>query len=279
MSAKKQTKIRPRNFYTITGWMILMGLSGSKLDIYSIIYGFSQDGLSSYSGGVDYLMQWAQVSRRKVFNDLADLVRDGLILKSTVRKNNVDFSEFRVSLDAINRFLGSAQDAPVEGSAQGAPVHGMHGGSAQDTSAGSAQGAPNNKDIKKESIGITPISPSSDVQKVFDCWKQVMQSDRSVLDNSRRRKIETALKRFSVEDCCKAIHGCRKSAYHMGDNPKGIRYNSIDLIFRNADKIEQFMGYLEKTPDKKPDSIAERNARLRDAILNRNEPFTIDMEG
>ena len=36
------------------------------------------------------------------------------------------------------------------------------------------------------------------------------------------------------------------SKFHMGDNPQQKKYNSIDLIFRDADKIEGFIQRTQK---------------------------------
>ena len=46
-----ESKVKDENYYQITGWMInRLGLKGAKLNIFAIIYGFSQDGESEFSG-------------------------------------------------------------------------------------------------------------------------------------------------------------------------------------------------------------------------------------
>ena len=50
-----ETKVRQSNYITILGWMVSeLGLSGSALLIYAIIYGFSQNGDDSYTGSRQY---------------------------------------------------------------------------------------------------------------------------------------------------------------------------------------------------------------------------------
>ena len=86
------------------------------------------------------------------------------------------------------------------------------------------------------------------VQMVFSHWQQVMNKPKAKLDDVRRRKIKAALKSFSVADCKRAIDGCTQSAFHMGKNDTGKRYDGISLIFRNPEKIEQFMA-MTQTPE------------------------------
>jgi hypothetical protein len=77
-------------------------------------------------------------------------------------------------------------------------------------------------------------------ERVFELWKQLMNSPTSKLDKKRRRLIELALKSYSLGDCMWAVNGCASSPFHMGDNDKRQRYNSIELIFRDHDHIDKF---------------------------------------
>ncbi len=82
----------------------------------------------------------------------------------------------------------------------------------------------------------------SDVCRVFDHWRIAMKSPRSRMDDKRKRLIAGALKNYSPDDLMQAIDGCAASPFHMGQNDRKEKYNGLDLIFRNADKIEGFMG-------------------------------------
>jgi hypothetical protein len=46
---------------------------------------------------------------------------------------------------------------------------------------------------------------------------------------------------YSVENICAAIDGCMQSGWHQGDNDRGVKYDSLELITRNSTKLEQFM--------------------------------------
>lgn len=99
------------------------------------------------------------------------------------------------------------------------------------------------------------VEPSENRQKemvrqVFDHWVTVMgkQSNRTKLTDERRKKIIARLNDYPVEDLITAIDGCASSSFHMGDNPEGAMHNSLELIFRNGDKLEAFRDRAEKKP-------------------------------
>lgn len=79
------------------------------------------------------------------------------------------------------------------------------------------------------------------VAEVFDHWRVKMSSPRSKLDDKRKRLITNALKNYSTEDLKQAIDGCAASPFHMGQNDRKEKYNGLDLILRNADKIDGFI--------------------------------------
>ena len=64
---------------------------------------------------------------------------------------------------------------------------------------------------------------------------------------SRPGKKETKLigsrlaEGYSVGDLISAIDGCHRSPYHCGDNESGSRYQSLELIVRDAKHVQQFL--------------------------------------
>lgn len=59
-----------------------LGLKGTELMIYAIIYGFSQDGSSAFTGTISYLMQWCKATKKTVITALNELTNRGLLLKT-----------------------------------------------------------------------------------------------------------------------------------------------------------------------------------------------------
>lgn len=74
--------IKDANFITIQGWMrTKLNLKGNELLIYAVIYGFSQDGESTFKGSRKYIAEWCGCSLDTVDRSLRTLVAKGLIAK------------------------------------------------------------------------------------------------------------------------------------------------------------------------------------------------------
>ena len=68
------------NGYTnIPDWMLSLELDVYETIILAVIYGFSQDGESTYKGTQQYLADKAKCSKRKVGNALVSLVEKKFI--------------------------------------------------------------------------------------------------------------------------------------------------------------------------------------------------------
>jgi uncharacterized protein YdaU (DUF1376 family) len=87
------------------------------------------------------------------------------------------------------------------------------------------------------------------VGDVFDYWKTVMgKTGQTVLDGKRKARIVWAIGQYGVETAKRAIDGCKASAWHMGENDKGQRYDDLTLIFRDASKVENFLEIANAPP-------------------------------
>lgn len=82
--------INDNNFIAIQGWMrTKLNLKGYELIVYALIYGFSQDGNSKFSGTRRYIAEWCGCSMRTVDNTLASLLGKQLIIKHEKYVNGV----------------------------------------------------------------------------------------------------------------------------------------------------------------------------------------------
>lgn len=121
------------------------------------------------------------------------------------------------------------------------------GGGAHSAQGGCAERSPHNLSVEPN----TPSSPpeGDPVQSVFEHWQRVMRHPGAVLDDSRRRVIEKALRIATVEECLRAISGCSRSDFHMarGRYKGQRRQDHLSLILRNREKIEQFMEGVAQT--------------------------------
>lgn len=85
------------NYIVITGWMINdLKLSGNDLLVYALIYGFSQDGESWYTGSRNYIADSLGITPRTVSRLLQSLEEQGFIIKEITEYNGVKFNKYRV---------------------------------------------------------------------------------------------------------------------------------------------------------------------------------------
>ena len=91
--------IERNNFISVQGWMVTdLHLSGSELLCYALIYGFSQDNKSVFSGTANYIAEWLNVNRRQVMRILQHLVDKNLIEKIEKKVNGVTLVDYRVAV-------------------------------------------------------------------------------------------------------------------------------------------------------------------------------------
>lgn len=105
----------------------------------------------------------------------------------------------------------------------------------------------------KETLEQLQLATNADpakVNEIFEYWKLVMKKRGSVkLDVRRQRRIGWALATYGEEDCKRAIRGCSRSDFHMGNNRNSALYNDIDVIFRSAEHVERFISYATVVED------------------------------
>lgn len=82
--------VRDNNFFVVHGWMInRLGLKGNELQIYAIIYGFSQAKDTEFTGSLQYLADWVGLTRQNTLRRLQSLVDKGLLIKADIFTNGV----------------------------------------------------------------------------------------------------------------------------------------------------------------------------------------------
>lgn len=88
--------VRESSFVTIQAFMVNeLHLSGNELIVYAVIFGFSQDGESWFTGSRGYLAAWCQTSEKSVTNNLKKLLEKGLIEKRTKTIHGCSFNDYR----------------------------------------------------------------------------------------------------------------------------------------------------------------------------------------
>ena len=110
--------MKDNNYYVIQGWMVnQLNLKGNDLLLFAIIYGFSQDGESEFTGSLDYLCKSMNCSRNTAKKALLSLADKGLIKKIVEVKNNVIFNKYSV-FDGVGQKLTEGGSVSDQGGGQ-----------------------------------------------------------------------------------------------------------------------------------------------------------------
>lgn len=87
--------VNDNNFIAIQGWMrTKLNLKGYELIIYALIYGFSQDGNSKFSGTRRYIAEWCGCSMKTVDNTIASLLSKKIIVKHEKYVNGIRMCDY-----------------------------------------------------------------------------------------------------------------------------------------------------------------------------------------
>ncbi len=99
------------NYITVQGWMVKeLGLKGNKLLTYALIYGFSQDGKSEFTGSLSYTADWVGVTKRAIIDIINDLIDKKLIAKVEHTAGNVKYYSYKTT--SAENFTGSEKTSP-----------------------------------------------------------------------------------------------------------------------------------------------------------------------
>ena len=90
------------NFIHVPGFAVVrLGLSGNELLCYSLIYGFTQDGETEFSGSLSYIASALNVTRQNAKKILDRLIEQGLIIKKEIYLSGVKFCHYVASSNGV----------------------------------------------------------------------------------------------------------------------------------------------------------------------------------
>ena len=99
--------------------------------------------------------------------------------------------------------------------------------------------------------------------RVFEYWRFNLNHKKAKLTDKRKRVIARAIKDgYTVDDMMRAITGCGKTPFNMGDNEHGRVYDSIELILRDAEHIEKFMEHADNPPKRSSGKLDVRQHNI-----------------
>ena len=100
-----------------------------------------------------------------------------------------------------------------------------------------------NRPVESSREDCDETAPASlPVRHVFDYWRNATEHHQAKLGDKRRKAIASRLKEgYSTDELKRAIDGCLVSPWHQGQNGNKRKYDDIELICRDASKVDQFI--------------------------------------
>jgi hypothetical protein len=163
------------NYIVIQGWMVTeLKLSGNNLLAYALIYGFSQDGNSEFTGSINYVCNWLNCSRPTAIKALKELCELKLIFKSENNINGVVFNRYKISLEGVKKLNGGSKET-------------LHGGSKETL--------PNNTIINNTNNNIVnKIIPKTELQLAFDSYLEMRKKIKKPATGKAIELVKNKLK-------------------------------------------------------------------------------------
>lgn len=226
-----ESKVRDENFFMVSGWMLnRLGLKGVALHIFSIIYGFSQDGEGSFTGSLQYLMDFTNASKNTVLKALRELVEKGYVLKAESTINGVRFCTYKTNAPLVQKLnRGGAEIAP--------------GGSSETEPGGGAETEPNNKYLDNK-----PLINKDKVKEVQELYNTICLSFPTlrVLSDKRKSAIRKILDKYSMEDIRTVFQNAESSSFLKGKNDRNWAA-TFDWIMKEDNLVKVLEGnYADK---------------------------------
>lgn len=122
------TYMKETSYIIIQGWMrTRLRLTGNDLICFALIFGFSQDGESVFTGSLKYIQEAIGVAtRQSVLNILARLEAKGLIVRNTDVINGVKITSYKAYSESQNE---DAQNLDTQSKNYTEVVQNLDGGS------------------------------------------------------------------------------------------------------------------------------------------------------
>ena len=203
-----ESKVRDDSYFVVCGWMInRLGLKGTALHLFAIIYGFSQDGEGSFTGSLQYLCDFTNTTKKTVISALKELTEKRYITKTENVINGVKFNTYRVFTPVVEKLhRGSEEITP-------GVVEKLHRGSEEIT--------PNNKDYNKS------LKNKEIVKEVIDLYHTICKSypKVKVLSGKREKEILARMDTYSLEDMRTVFTNAESSSFMKGKNDRGWAAN------------------------------------------------------
>lgn len=229
-----ESKVKDDNFFLVSGWMLnRLNLKGITLQVFSIIYGFSQDGESYFTGSLQYLSDFTNASRPTIIKALKELVDKGFILKYENEMNGVKFNKYKANLPVVKNLNNPSQETLQGGSQNSLPPPGK-------------ETLPNNIVLDNKS-NINNNHNKDIYTDVIELYHEICISYpyiRAVSD-ARKKAIKKILSKYSRDDLETVFENAENSSFLRGSS--GGWKASFDWLIKEGNFLKVLEGnYADK---------------------------------
>lgn len=165
-----RVKVNDESYFQISGWMLnRLKLKGTDLQIYALIYGFSQDGESEFTGSLQYLCEFTGTSKPTVIKSLKALCEKEYIIKREKNMYGVVFNRYKANLQVVKELYSDSKET-FTGSKETLPT-------------GSKETLPNNISLDNIDNNIDNIKESKSAKRnSFDTIISEYTQDEKTID-------------------------------------------------------------------------------------------------
>lgn len=197
--------MQERNFLIIQGFMrTKLNLKGNELLAYALIYGFSQDGESVFSGSSKYVADWLGIDRRNALDVLKRLTEKGLIIKQEKTVNGVKLADYRIDENII----------PYDETSQGGYDETSHHNIGKDN----IIKTDTNVSVEKPAQDIKDkIFPKEEAERAIGLWNSIPTLPNVIkLSDKRKAALKNLLKEYDWEQFGMVIDNIKASSFLNG---------------------------------------------------------------
>lgn len=239
--------VKDENYIVIQGWMInRLNLKGNDLLIYALIYGFTQDGENFYTGGADYLSQFACCDISTVRRSLKRLAENGLIIKEPYEINNVIFNRYKCTHPMQNA-QGGIGILPTNNKLN------------------------NNLERSISTSYEVSILPKSDLVRVIDAWNSLGVTQITAIkpNTQRYNALNARIKEYGEDGVINTIRRAANSSFLMGENKNNWQI-TFDWLITSSNFIKVYEGNYDDK-EKQGDPFMSELKRIYDEAGENDE--------
>lgn len=109
-------------------------------------------------------------------------------------------------------------------------------------------------------------------RRLFDFWQQITRRKRAKYTPKRRATLLARLKSFKEEELRAVLKAVAQSDFHAGANDRDKRYDTIESVFRNDERVEEWLERLtdadvERASGDKSGRVALKIAELEEQAI------------